>query len=105
MTFARRALVASRRSKLPCTFVSIQYEAQQSNFNLFALRIGRILSANKQILPKKLADPPPLSATASSRTMFLCCACVLFGKSSENMGLMHYRTVMLAFARCSCTYL
>eukprot|EP00913_Durusdinium_trenchii_P024549 g23046.t1 len=35
------------------------------------LQIGRILSANKQILPKKLADPPPLSATASSRTMWL----------------------------------
>ena len=34
-------------------------------------KIGRILSANKQILPKKLADPPPLSATASSRTMWL----------------------------------
>ena len=32
-------------------------------------RIGRILSANKQILPKKLADPPPVSSTAGSRTM------------------------------------
>lgn len=34
-------------------------------------KIGRILSANKQILPKRLADPPPLSSTAGSRTMWL----------------------------------
>ncbi|CAJ1354552.1 unnamed protein product [Effrenium voratum] len=39
--------------------------------NDLRVKIGRILSANKQILPKKLADPPPLSATESSRTMWL----------------------------------
>ena len=38
-----------------------------------ASRIGRILSANKQILPKKLADPPPVSSTAGSRTMHRIC--------------------------------
>lgn len=37
------------------------------------LKIGRILSANKQILPRPLACAPPLSATESSRTMWLLC--------------------------------
>lgn len=35
------------------------------------VKIGRILSANRQIMPRELAPPPPLSATASSRTMWL----------------------------------
>eukprot|EP00933_Yihiella_yeosuensis_P071718 TRINITY_DN79957_c0_g1_i1.p1 TRINITY_DN79957_c0_g1~~TRINITY_DN79957_c0_g1_i1.p1 ORF type:complete len:586 (+),score=105.51 TRINITY_DN79957_c0_g1_i1:144-1901(+) len=34
-------------------------------------KIGRILSANRVIIPKKLADPPLLSLTANSRTMWL----------------------------------
>jgi len=37
------------------------------------VKIGRILSANKQILPRPLASVPPLSATESSRTMWLLC--------------------------------
>jgi phosphoserine/homoserine phosphotransferase len=35
------------------------------------MKIGRILSANKIILPKELAAPPPLSDTAATRTMWL----------------------------------
>jgi phosphoserine/homoserine phosphotransferase len=35
------------------------------------IKIGRILSANKQIMPRELAVAPPLSATESSRTMWL----------------------------------
>merc|ERR1719382_738569 len=37
------------------------------------VKIGRILSANKLILPRALASAPPLSATESSRTMWLLC--------------------------------
>jgi len=37
------------------------------------IKIGRLLSANKQILPRPLADPPLLCATQSSRTMWLIC--------------------------------
>jgi len=37
------------------------------------VKIGRILSANKQIMPRELSFPPPLSATESSRTMWLLC--------------------------------
>jgi len=37
------------------------------------VKIGRILSANKQILPRPLACAPPLSSTESSRTMWLLC--------------------------------
>jgi len=39
--------------------------------NDLRVKIGRILSANKQIMPRALASPPPLSATESSRTMWL----------------------------------
>mmetsp|Transcript_85920 Transcript_85920/g.135651 ORF Transcript_85920/g.135651 Transcript_85920/m.135651 type:complete len:584 (+) Transcript_85920:67-1818(+) len=35
------------------------------------VKIGRILSANRTILPRELAPPPPLSDTASTRTMWL----------------------------------
>merc|ERR1719379_118052 len=35
------------------------------------MKIGRILSANKIILPRELAPPPPISDTASTRTMWL----------------------------------
>merc|ERR1711972_458897 len=35
------------------------------------VKIGRILSANKQIMPKELAPAPPLSSTQNSRTMWL----------------------------------
>ncbi|CAE8647550.1 unnamed protein product [Polarella glacialis] len=37
------------------------------------IKIGRLLSANKQIIPRPLAFAPPLSATESSRTMWLIC--------------------------------
>eukprot|EP00931_Biecheleriopsis_adriatica_P003949 TRINITY_DN105696_c0_g1_i1.p1 TRINITY_DN105696_c0_g1~~TRINITY_DN105696_c0_g1_i1.p1 ORF type:complete len:599 (+),score=137.78 TRINITY_DN105696_c0_g1_i1:47-1798(+) len=35
------------------------------------MKIGRILSANKIIMPKELAPPPPLALTESTRTMWL----------------------------------
>mmetsp|Transcript_15759 Transcript_15759/g.28723 ORF Transcript_15759/g.28723 Transcript_15759/m.28723 type:complete len:589 (-) Transcript_15759:94-1860(-) len=37
------------------------------------VKIGRILSANKQILPRPLALAPPLSDTEATRTMWLLC--------------------------------
>mmetsp|Transcript_72517 Transcript_72517/g.172913 ORF Transcript_72517/g.172913 Transcript_72517/m.172913 type:complete len:584 (+) Transcript_72517:115-1866(+) len=42
------------------------------------VKIGRILSANKQIMPRELAPAPPLSDTQSSRTMWLL-ACNVAG--------------------------
>ncbi|CAE7243471.1 thrH [Symbiodinium microadriaticum] len=60
--------------------------------NDLRVKIGRILSANKQIMPKRLADPPPLSATESSRTMWLLVCNVAGFLAPEPWLAVHERT-------------
>eukprot|EP00439_Symbiodinium_sp_Y106_P062739 s1382_g9.t1 len=60
--------------------------------NDLRVKIGRILSANKQIMPKRLADLPPLSATESSRTMWLLVCNVAGFLAPEPWLAVHERT-------------
>jgi len=68
MTAAERAILIYPSEKVRLAHPEFPVAKDHNDLRI---KIGRILASNQQIMPRELACAPPLSDTASSRTMWL----------------------------------